>query len=88
MVHPEDYACRELPLGAGLLQLPTTCQDRREPVLSVPMGCEAKLPAEHTPYVVSSSLVCKGERFLSLYQIYHPCEAFAIALRSGVSRRS
>jgi hypothetical protein len=38
MVHPEDYACRELPLGAGLLQLPTTCQDRREPVLSVAHG--------------------------------------------------
>jgi hypothetical protein len=52
------------------------------------MGREAKPPAERTPYVVSSSLVCEGERFVPLYQIYHPGEAFAIALRSGVSRRS
>jgi hypothetical protein len=52
------------------------------------MGREAKLAAEHTPYVVSSSLVCKDERFLSLYHLYHPGEAFAIALRLGVSRRS
>src|SRR6266850_3589802 len=89
MVHPEDHACRELPLGAGLLPLPTTCQDGRGRDSLWPMGLEAKPPAERTPYVVSSSLVCEGDRFLPLYQIYHPGEAFAIALlRSGVSRRS
>jgi hypothetical protein len=54
-----------------------------------PMGREAKPPAERTPHVVNSSRVCEGDRFLPLCQIYHPGEAFAIALlRSGVSRRS
>src|SRR4029453_13379406 len=82
-------ACRELPLGAGLLPLFTTCQEGRGGRYSPwPMGREAKPPVERTPYVVSSSLVCEGERCLPLYQIYHPGEAFAIALRSGVSRRS
>jgi hypothetical protein len=37
-VYPADHACRELLLGAGLLPLPTTCQDGREPVRSVAHG--------------------------------------------------
>jgi hypothetical protein len=49
MVHPEDYACRELPLGAGLLQLPTTCQDRREPVLSVAHGTRGQATCRAHP---------------------------------------